>query len=104
MKINIRNAAFVDYGEADVRFDRYECNGRVAMSIYQNGQMQTRATVNLPDQELPKDHVFIKNHAENDGLMIDLVENNIISSPIRMVRSGHVLVPECKLLVTPEFE
>ena len=104
MKINIRNAAFVDHGEADVRFDRYEYNGRVAMSIYKNGQMQTRATVNFPDQELPEDHVFIKSHAENYGLMIDLIENNIISPPIRMHPSGHVLIPECKLLVTPEFE
>ena len=53
------------------------------------------ATVNLPG--LAKNEVAIKNYSENEGVLIFLLDNNIIEAPHRFVQSGFVNIPVCRL-------
>lgn len=56
------------------------------------------ATVNIPDAHLEKDEVIIKNYSENEGVLEFLIENGIVSKPLRTVSSGWVTCPIVKLL------
>lgn len=59
-----------------------------------------RASVNLPDHEpTSPEHIFIKDYAENEGLLEALVASGIVSEPERFVTSGFVSIPECKVLI-----
>ena len=53
------------------------------------------ATVNLPG--LTENEVAIKNYSENEGVLIFLLDNEIIEAPHRFVQSGFVNIPVCKL-------
>ena len=62
------------------------------------------ATINLPDVDLPEDHVLIKDWAENRGMMDALVEAGIIGERVmsHIVNRGYALATEHKLLVDPD--
>ena len=53
------------------------------------------ATVNLPG--LTENEVAIKNYSENEGVLIFLLDNEIIEAPHRFVQSGFVNIPVCRL-------
>jgi len=55
------------------------------------------ATVNIPAVVLEKDEVIIKNYSENEGVLEFLIENGIVSQPLRWVASGWVTCPIVKL-------
>ena len=57
------------------------------------------ASVNIPEEKIGKDEIIIKNYSENEGILDILIKANIISKPIRMVETGYVEVPVCKLLI-----
>lgn len=79
---------------------KYYGNGRIAIVLI-NAITQTTqcvATVNLPDIHLEADEVCIKDYAENIGVLKALVNEKIISEPIRFTQSGYVNIPICKLL------
>lgn len=57
------------------------------------------ATVNLPDEHLEPDEVFIKNFSENEGIMNVLSEAGIISKPIGSSSVYGIMVYKCKMLV-----
>jgi hypothetical protein len=54
--------------------------------------------VNIPGTVLEKDEVIIKNYSENEGVLEFLIENGIVSKPLRTVSSGWVTCPIVKLL------
>jgi hypothetical protein len=54
--------------------------------------------VNMPAVVLEKDEVIIKNYSENEGVLEFLIENGIVSKPLRTVESGWVTCPVVKLL------
>lgn len=55
-------------------------------------------SVNL-DFLLKENQVFIKNYSENTGMLNFLIENNIVTEPIRFIKSGFVSVPVCNLIL-----
>lgn len=57
------------------------------------------ATVNLPEEPLDKDEVIIKDYSENEGMYKTLHDAEIISAPVRLVKTGFVECPVCKLLI-----
>ena len=57
------------------------------------------ATVNLPNIDLQKDEVAIKNYSENEGILDILINAEIISKPLYSVKSGFIDIPICKLLM-----
>lgn len=56
-------------------------------------------TVNLPDEELEPGYVFIKDYAENEGMLQWCIDNKIVEPPTEYVQSGWVTIPKCKLLI-----
>lgn len=82
-----------------LKFGRYH-NRRIAIEVIdlEDGCPVMMATVNLPDVSLSADEVIIKNYSENEGVLEFLIENGIVSAPVRSVSSGWVTCPVVKLL------
>lgn len=83
----------------DLQKARY-CNGRTALVLVdpEDGERVTTATVNLPDEPLAEGEVFIKDYAENEGMVAALQEAGVVQPTGRVVVSGYVTVPVCKLV------
>jgi hypothetical protein len=92
-----------------VRFGRWDCtlqestyiNGRKALLLLEAGtqDLVACATVNLPEQTLGPDEVFIKNWGENEGMLRALQDAGIVRATGETVRSGYVQVPKCEVLI-----
>jgi len=75
-------------------------NGTPALQLVdEDGAPYMVASVNLPDANLKKGEVAIKNWSENRGILDTLIKNRIVSKPVRTVKSGFVDVPIVKLLI-----
>lgn len=76
-------------------------NGRTAIQFLdpEDGCPITIATVNLPDVHMDSDEVGIKHYSENQGILNQMIDQGIISAPIRFEPSGFVDIPICKLLI-----
>lgn len=71
-----------------VKFKEWDCiletgfygNGRLALSLIDehNGEPVATCTVNLPDEPIMNDHVFIKEYSENKGMIDALTKSGII--------------------------
>ena len=80
----------------------YYINGnRVALYLVagEDGEPVSTCTVNLPDEPLDEGEVFIKDYSENEGMVEFLEKEGVVKPTGRMVQSGYVLIPVCKLLV-----
>jgi len=95
----------------EVTFLNYKCilvfqqynNQRIAIELREIGTMEpiAMATVNMPDANLKQDEVCIKDYSENEGMVDTLVKAGVISEPIRIIQTGYVNIPVCKLLISP---
>jgi len=85
--------------DCEVQVLRY-ANGRPAIQLVdaQTGEPLARATVNLPDEYLSPNEVFIKNYSENEGILDALVAGGVVVPPHRYVKTGHVRVGQCHLV------
>ena len=74
-------------------------DGRTCLQLIEteDGAPVMMATVNIPGAVLEKDEVIIKNYSENEGVLEFLIENGIVSQPLRWVASGWVTCPIVKL-------
>ena len=79
----------------------YQDNGRVALFLIdaEDGEPISTCTVNLPDEPLGDGEVFIKDYSENEGMAEFLVREGVVERTDRVVQSGYVRIPVCKLLV-----
>jgi len=87
----------------DQVFKKEYNNNRIALVIIDTddeffGKIAT-ATVNLPDEDLLPDEVFIKNWSENEGVLADLIAFKVVSSPIDEIETGFCTAYKCKLLI-----
>lgn len=90
------------FREWDCRVVKREySNGRVALELVDanDGGVVARATVNLPDDAIGDDEVFIKDYSWNAGMLAALQVAGVVGPELRRVTTGHVTVPVCKLLV-----
>lgn len=74
-------------------------NGRTAVVLMDEEGQVACATVNLPDQELQGDEVFIKTWSENEQMLPFLVRNGIVNDTGREVPTGYVTARICRLLI-----
>jgi len=96
MKVRHANSKFLE-GESIVKQGEYE-NGHTALWLLSpNGKPNATATVNLPNAPLRPGFVHIKSYGENEGLLKDLINSNIIESPIDDVPCGFGIAWVCKL-------
>ncbi len=92
----------------EVQFKKWLCliefreymNGRTAIQLVHavDGEPMLVATVNLPEDELESDEVFIKDWSENSGVYDVLVEAGVIKKFHGFVNLGGVNAYRCKLL------
>jgi len=87
--------------ECIVEKHAYKSNDRVALelTIKATGEPMATATTNLPNIQLEKNEVIIKNYSENEGIYQILVKAGIISKSIRTEKTGWIEVLVCKLLI-----
>jgi len=98
------NITFGKYG-CRVVFAKYN-NNRTAILLEDSIDLSTVvvATINIPEHPLDVDEVIIKDYSENSGILDCLIQNKVISEPVRFIQTGYVTVPVCKLLIEPEYE
>lgn len=94
-----------------LKFRHWDCviqkktysNNRIALQLVDaedNDSPIAIATVNLPDEQLNDDEVFIKDYSENEGIYQTLVDAKVISEAIGCAQSGFVeWIPKCKILI-----
>lgn len=86
----------------DVRIQvrEYE-NGRPALIAFEDstGEPFVNITVNVPEAPIPEGTAFIKTWSENHGILQELIDNGIVSSPMGEVALGYVSAPLCKVLI-----
>jgi len=77
----------------------YAVKNRKAIMLLDSdtGEQVATVTINLPDEELEKDEVFIKNHSENEGMLDFVREIGLVKKITGYVKSGFVKVPKVKL-------
>lgn len=97
------------YGEAEVVLSqsRYARNGRVLLRLMDvaNGEEthpHAVCTVNLPHVPLRENEVVVKTWGENVGMLGWLIDQRIVSEPLRYACFGGVFLPICMLLTPAE--
>lgn len=93
------------YGESPVVLSqsRYARNGRVLLRLMDlSDGVETLphavCTVNLPHVSLRDNEVIIKTWGENVGMLGWLMDQRIVSEPVRYACFGGVFLPVCVLL------
>lgn len=91
-----------------VKFKRWICfvemgtypNDRKAIELInaKNGEPVLVATINVPEISIDEDEVIIKNYSENEGVLEALIIAKVISCPVRIIHTGLITAPICKLL------
>jgi hypothetical protein len=86
----------------DVTIERgkYIDGNRMCLTLLDEntGEKIAVATVNLPDQPLKENEVFINDYSENHGMLEFLESNGIVKSTGEFIKSGYVMIPKCVLL------
>ncbi|QLF83384.1 hypothetical protein SEA_NICEHOUSE_168 [Rhodococcus phage NiceHouse] len=96
------NTKYVKDEPAVVKVLGYGDGSKALRAFSTDGSMLFTATTFLEHDTPEEGNVFIKNWSENEGVLECLIDQGIISEPIRIHQSGFVEVPECKLLVELE--
>lgn len=104
-KINEGHVKRVEFGGYSclLEFGEY-ANGRTAIQLvnFEDSDLVADATVNIPEYNLPKGQVIIKDYSENEGMLDALIKANIVSKPVDYAESGFIKAPVVKLLVNPK--
>ncbi len=77
-------------------------NGKIALQLIdEEGFPYMKATVNLPIQanKLEDDETFIKNYAENEGILGALVEQGIVEETGTTIDTGFTHVHVVRVLI-----
>ena len=91
---------YKDYGEVEVKLSKYATGERIALGIFTiEGEFLTVATTNLPEIEIEEGQTFLKTWSENEGILEWLIENKIVSEPIKWVKTGFVEAPLVEVLL-----
>lgn len=84
-----------------LKLARFE-NGRAALIVgsnYSPPDNIARLSVNLPHEELAADELALKDYSENEGTLRALLSIGAVAEPHRLLQSGHVAFPVCRLLL-----
>ncbi len=94
----MRTVRFQDW-DCVVKMDKYT-NGRPAISLIDanDGGSVSRATVNLPNEVVAANHVFIKDYSENAGMMQALTDAGVVKDTGVKVKCGYTEVSVAELL------
>lgn len=87
-----------------LEFDKYVSNDRIAIQLREvsTGEYIACATVNLSNESFNEDEVAIKDYSENEGMLETLIDNKVVSEPVRWSHTNYVDIPICHLLKKDE--
>lgn len=75
-------------------------NGQNAIELVDMGHNEPFMTASVSVEiELKADEVAIKDYSENQGILSELIKNGVVSKPHKVINSGFVTIPICKLLM-----
>ena len=86
------------YDNCSIEMVKYS-NNRPAIVLYHEGEVLLKATVNMPDIDIPEGYVCIKDWSENEGILVALIEHNIITPPKFIIPLEFVNISVCRLLI-----
>jgi hypothetical protein len=93
----IEHVRFKDWN-CDIIYGQY-ANQRMAIQLFETSSDSpspiATASVNLPDEPMDHNEIAIKDCSENEGMLSALIVAGIVTMPLRMVTSGHVIIPIC---------
>lgn len=94
---------FVNFKDwkCEVKIAKYKNNKRIALELVdaEDGMPVCMASTNLVNEDLFEGEIAIKDYSENEGVLRCLVKAGVVSEPLRIVQSGFVNIPICKLLI-----
>lgn len=67
-----------------------------------DGSPVATCSVNLPDEPLSDNEIFIKDYSENEGMLKALIERGFVEDTGRRVPSGWVNIPVAKIIIKGE--
>ncbi len=78
----------------------YKISDRVGLrGVCEDGSPWATLSVNLPEEDLAEDEIFIKDHSECEGNLDALEKAGLVRRTGRVVKSGFVEIPSALLLV-----
>jgi len=86
--------------QVTLEFGKYRASNRTSITVVdaEDGEDLLVATVNLPDEPLLENYTIIKDYSENEGVLSFLVENGIVSAPVRNISTGFTHCQVVKVL------
>ena len=92
-------AKFVDVKNPKFKWETYANNDRPALRIInEHGEVECTATINLPDVAIPYGCALIKDYAEGEGILNELIRLKIVGPAIGYIGTGYVTIPYCRIL------
>jgi hypothetical protein len=90
--------------DLELRFHTYANNGSVALEFWdpEEDEPYYRATVNLPQEALAPNCVWLKGWSENEGLPEAMEKAGIVRLTGRTAPTGFCHAQEAELLIGPE--
>jgi hypothetical protein len=89
----------------DLNKSYYEHGKRVALCLVAGeddecpGEPVATCSVNIPEEPLADGEILIKDYSENEGMVEFLESVGVVERTGRVVCSGYVTIPVCKLLI-----
>ena len=81
----------------DIKMSRYS-NGQHRMELIDSEDgLPVLVASSAIDESLESDQIAIKDYSENEGVLKFLIEEGIISSPLKYFNSGFVRITICKI-------
>jgi hypothetical protein len=84
-----------------IKITAYKNNDRTALTAVslEDGSPVATFTKNMNEWPCPSNHAWIKDYAENEGFMTQLINGGVIAAPIEERISGYVKVFLCPVLI-----
>lgn len=87
--------------EVTFKWSKYP-SGQHALQLFGIHGPEMTVTVNVPDKEIAKDEIVVKDYSENYGIYSELVRLDVIESGFTVIPSGYIDLLLCKLKINPD--
>lgn len=90
---------YKQYSNCFLMWGEYEAGGRTSLQIFDIEGPITNITINLPEQPLNNNEIFVKSYSENEGMIDFLVKEGFVEDTGQRVQTGYVEAVVAKLLI-----
>ena len=75
----------------------YSDGDAIALTIESDRGVEAKATVNMPEIDLPANHIILKNWSENEGIPEALEKAGLVELTDKGVDNGFIVAPIAKM-------